>query len=186
MSWTSAGGGTLAEIIDTGPMPAYRAVEIFRQVSAGLDAAHGQRVIHRDIKPGNIMVESFGEGMDRVKIVDFGIAKKVTENASEIQKLTQTGEVFGTPLYMSPEQCRGDKLDERSDIYSLGCVMFETLTAVPPFKGESAIATIMMHLTKEPPLPDKALAIPDDLVELVLRWSRKKKRRAFSVDGRAA
>jgi len=167
-----AEGETLAEMIKRGPMAPDLAIEIFSQICAGLRAAHNQSVIHRDIKPGNIMVEILADGKVKVKVVDFGIAKKVTENADEIQKLTQTGEVFGTPLYMSPEQCRGDKLDERSDVYALGCVLFEALTGAPPFVGQSSIATIMMHLNKETPAPEK-LAVPRGLASVIYKCMEK-------------
>jgi len=167
-----AEGETLSDMLHRGPMQPDLAIEIFSQISAGLRAAHNQSVIHRDIKPSNIMVEILADGKIKVKVVDFGIAKKVTENADEIQKLTQTGEVFGTPLYMSPEQCRGDKLDERSDVYALGCVLFEALTGAPPFVGQSSIATIMMHLNKATPEPEK-FAVPRGLASVIYKCMEK-------------
>ncbi len=109
----------------------------------------------------------------------------MTENAEEIQKLTQTGEVFGTPLYMSPEQCRGEKLEESSDIYSLGCVLYEALTGSPPFKGESSIATIMMHMDKDAPAPSKLLKLPQPLISVLHRCLEKKRQRSLPVYGRA-
>jgi serine/threonine protein kinase/thioredoxin-like negative regulator of GroEL len=178
-----AGGETLSEMLKNGPLEPMKAIEIFSQLCAGLSAAHSQKVIHRDIKPSNIMVEHLANGDELVKIVDFGIAKKVTENADEIQKLTQTGEVFGTPLYMSPEQCRGDKLDQRSDIYSLGCVLYEALTGAPPFKGESAIATIFLHLGQETPTPNKDINLPPALVNVLHRClDKNSKDRYQSMD----
>ncbi|MBS2007061.1 MAG: protein kinase [Cyanobacteria bacterium SZAS TMP-1] len=168
-----AEGETLSAVLKDGPMDAQRAIEVFSQMCAGLRAAHTQGVIHRDIKPGNVMVEELADGGVRVKVVDFGIAKKVTENADEIQKLTQTGEVFGTPLYMSPEQCRGDKIDERSDVYSIGCVLYEAVTGAPPFVGQSSIATIMMHLGQEAPEPPKSLNLPRGLVNVIHKCLEK-------------
>ena len=168
-----ADGQMLSDLLKRGPFDATQVVEIFSQVAEGLKEAHSQGVIHRDIKPSNIMVETLPTGTYQVKIIDFGIAKKVTENADEIQKLTQTGEVFGTPLYMSPEQCRGMTLDARSDIYSLGCVLYESLTGVPPFKGESAVATILQHLDKKVPTPDKQYNIPAPLMTVINKCLEK-------------
>ncbi len=122
---------------------------IFRQILAGLAHAHFKGVIHRDLKPSNIFLIPQA-GTLLVKLVDFGIAKINTpENVN--QALTRTGEVFGSPLYMSPEQCAGKSLDARSDIYSLGCLMYETLSGLRPLVGESALETMHMHL-KEMPL----------------------------------
>lgn len=122
------------------------------QLCFGLIYAHGKNVVHRDIKPGNIMLlhpeREPAEGL--VKIVDFGIAKLTQSEDGEIQSLTKTGEVFGSPVYMSPEQCKGSAVDKRSDIYSLGCVIYECLTGVPPFFGETAMATMMKRLSESP------------------------------------
>jgi serine/threonine protein kinase len=122
-------------------------VHIISQITAGMAYAHKLGVIHRDIKPANIIV-SEKDGEVTATLVDFGIAKIVT--GEEGQNLTQTGEVFGSPLYMSPEQCLGKKVDGRSDIYSIGCVMYEMLTGAPPFMGDGALATLMMHVNDEP------------------------------------
>jgi serine/threonine protein kinase len=139
-------GSTLADIIKKrGQLEIENALDIFIQVAKGLSHAHQRGVLHRDIKPSNIIIS---EGNREVKIVDFGIAKVIDETTG--QQLTQTGEVFGTPLYMSPEQGAGKKLDERADLYSMGCVMFEALTAVPPLVGESAIYTIIKHQKEVP------------------------------------
>lgn len=133
-----------------GPLSEKEALPLFRQVCSGLAYAHDRGIIHRDIKPGNIML--LGESIENtpVKIVDFGIAKLV--NASDAnQNLTRPGEVFGSPLYMSPEQCSGDKLDARTDMYSVAVTMFQSLTGKPPLLGKSAIETTMMHQTVKPP-----------------------------------
>jgi len=122
------------------------------QVGFGLMYAHSHGVVHRDIKPGNIIVlhpnDLPSEGT--VKVVDFGIAKLMQSEDGQIQELTRTGEIFGSPIYMSPEQCRGTSVDRRSDIYSLGCVIYECLTGLPPFVGDSAMSTMVKHLTQEP------------------------------------
>ena len=139
-------GVALSECIsDKTPLSLDEIIDLFVQIASGLSYAHGRGIIHRDIKPSNIMLVDSGSTYPRVKIVDFGIAKSIYDNSSEMQSLTATGEIFGTPYYMSPEQCLGQKIDARSDIYSLGCTLFETLTGRPPFRGESALQTVMMH-----------------------------------------
>lgn len=135
------------------------ALPIFRQVSAGLAYAHERGIIHRDIKPGNIMLidraeadktEAVDISKKLVKIVDFGIAKLTDERGNTIQGLTKPGEVFGSPLYMSPEQCNGQKVDQRSDLYSVGITLFQALTGKPPLLGKTAIETTIMHQTTKP------------------------------------
>lgn len=122
-------------------------MQIFCAVTEGLAHAHSKGIIHRDLKPSNIILVKDERGNEVPKIVDFGIAKRQTVDA----KLTQTGEVFGTPLYMSPEQCTGGPVDERSDVYSLGCVMFEALTGEPAFGAANAILTIFRHVNETAP-----------------------------------
>jgi len=149
MDWIE--GISLAERIElSGPLNDRIALNIFQQISNGLGCAHKHGIIHRDIKPANIMLIETSEGT-KVKIVDFGIARLQTAEASGQQALTAHGEVFGSPLYMSPEQTRGEKLDARSDLYSLGCSLFETLTGQVPFRGNSALATSLMHQEAEIP-----------------------------------
>ncbi|CAN5193346.1 hypothetical protein BH10CYA1_BH10CYA1_55550 [soil metagenome] len=129
------------------------AIALFIQVCFGMSYAHSKGIVHRDIKPTNIMLLNnlpFGtEGS--VKVVDFGIAKYSAREGGEVQALTRTGEVFGSPLYMSPEQCQGGTVDQRSDIYSLGCVMFEALTGTLPFIGENALLTMLKHQSDTAP-----------------------------------
>jgi hypothetical protein len=118
-------------------------------VCLALDYAHHEGVVHRDLKPTNIILERTGSQPQFIpKIVDFGIAKV---NLQEETALTQIGEMLGTPLYMSPEQCAGELVDSKSDIYSLGCVIFECLTGTPPFSGKNSLVTMMMHRHNEPP-----------------------------------
>jgi len=134
-----------------GQLPYERTIDIFIQVADALSSAHGQGIIHRDIKPSNLMlVPDQKTGAIKVKLVDFGIAR-LTNKGSDTQSQTATGLVFGTPYYMSPEQCDGQRVDERSDIYSLGCAMFETLTGNPPFVGGSTVETLLLHGTKPAP-----------------------------------
>jgi serine/threonine-protein kinase len=141
-------GKPLTDIIEeAGALPPARAAEITRQAADALTVAHDLGIVHRDLKPDNIMVTRTREGADLVKVVDFGIAKA---GNNEAQKVTKTGLVVGTPEYMSPEQLAGDKLDGRSDLYSLGLVTYNCLTGTLPFKSESAQEAMIMRLTDSP------------------------------------
>lgn len=125
-------------------------IHIISQVCSALEHAHHKGIIHRDLKPSNIMIVQSELEPNFVKIVDFGIAKFIREDSLSSQKLTHTGEVFGTPLYMSPEQCLGQKLDARTDIYSLGCVLYECLTGKQPLVGDTAYETIGKQINEIP------------------------------------
>jgi serine/threonine protein kinase len=143
-------GKTLAELLrERGRLEVQEFVDIFSQVCDGLSYAHSRGIIHRDLKPSNIMLATEMDGTQIVKIVDFGIAK-MTHSDNE-QHLTKTGEIFGSPFYMSPEQCRGLSPDHRSDLYSIGCAMFECLSGSVPYCGENSIRTLFMHI--EEPIP---------------------------------
>lgn len=128
-------------------------LEIFEQLCEGLSVAHGLGIIHRDVKPGNIMF--LDEESNRLKLLDFGIAKIMTEEGEEAQHLTRTGDVFGSPLYMSPEQCMGKRLDNRSDIYALGCVIFETMTGRHAISGNTILDTMNKHVSLVPSYPSE-------------------------------
>ena len=148
-------GCSLGELLSNSkPINWRQAVPLFSQICEGIDHAHRSNIVHRDLKPGNIMLlpSAFEKHNFQIKIVDFGIAKVLGDVNAH---LTQTGEVFGSPLYMSPEQCQGQELDQRSDIYALGCVMYATLTGHAPFEGRNMMETLSMHLNASPP------AIPD-------------------------
>ncbi len=140
-------GETLASLIARGGLNEAECLSVFIQICFGLAHAHDLGIVHRDVKPSNIMVvDGTNLGSEgSVKILDFGIAKILQHDEGEIQALTKTGEIFGSPFYMSPEQCTGHAVDHRSDIYSLGCVMFECLTGKPPFQGDSALGTMLLH-----------------------------------------
>lgn len=143
-------GPTLDQIIKTdGRISIERFMQIFPQVCAGLQHAHKKGIVHRDIKPSNLMIVDTEDEKDVVKIVDFGLAKPSQQDAEK--HLTQTGIVLGTPLFMSPEQCRGREIDFRTDIYSLGCVMYAAITGKYPFEGESTMDTLYMHIAEPPP-----------------------------------
>lgn len=144
-------GSSLADLLgDKGRLSVSRMVPIISQVCEALEHAHRKGIIHRDLKPSNIMITMDEEGADFVRVVDFGIAKILAAEGPEDSKLTQTGSVFGSPMYMSPEQCSGKKLDSRSDIYSLGCVMYECLTGSGPFVGTNSLETMHKHVVDEP------------------------------------
>lgn len=147
-------GRSLQEILaEAGKLSGPMLVKVFEQIAKALQYIHKRGVVHRDIKASNIMLQDI-EGDLYAKLVDFGIAKVIAENGGG-QKLTETGSVFGSPFYMSPEQCQGNQVDARSDIYSLGCVMYECYVGHPPIQGENALKTIFMHVTHAPePLQD--------------------------------
>lgn len=144
-------GKSLADVIDEeGSLLEQRAINILLQICEALSQAHEHNIIHRDIKPSNILLSRTADGEEVVRVVDFGIAKTLASDDRETRDLTQTGEVFGSPQYMSPEQCLGFMLDQRSDIYSLGCLMYETLTGKPPFAGNNAIQLVIKHMNDRP------------------------------------
>ncbi len=141
-------GTALTDLIEKGgSLAPARAGSIVHQTADALQVAHDAGIVHRDLKPDNIMVAKNRDGTDLVKVVDFGIAKA---SSSDAQKVTKTGMVVGTPEYMSPEQLAGDKLDGRSDIYSLGLVAFNCITGKLPFPSESAQEAMIMRLTDRP------------------------------------
>ena len=151
--------------------PPRRAWQSFSQATAGLARAGEQKLVHRDIKPENILITKSGE----VKVADFGLARSAYDGTGESMALTQVGMTLGTPLYMSPEQAEGRKLDPRSDIYSLGVTCYHLLAGTPPFEGETALAVAVKHL-KSVPVPLKTLRpdLPDKLCEIVHTMLAKK------------
>ncbi|MGD9679713.1 MAG: protein kinase [Candidatus Obscuribacterales bacterium] len=164
-------GSSLQEIIeDRGPLSPRESLELFFQACHGLSEAHARGVVHRDIKPGNMVMMKERDGTGTLKIVDFGIARLAREDDNG-PDLTATGEIFGTPKYMSPEQCRGQKVDKRSDIYSLTCVLYEMLVGKPPFIAESSIELLMMHVSEAPALDQKNL--PDTLKSILFKGLAK-------------
>lgn len=139
-------GKTLSDIIQEGPIDNTRALEIALQLCDALETIHKLKIVHRDLKPSNIMIDSGG----KLKLLDFGIARLQTD-VRATQSLTETGDIVGSPAYMSPEQCLGMSLDERSDIYSLGCILYEIFSGQPVFKGQNSIDYVIQHLNESPP-----------------------------------
>jgi serine/threonine protein kinase len=168
-----AEGKTVAELLEfSGRFSPLRVMLLVEDVLDALVHAHEKGVVHRDLKPGNIILSTTVGGDETAKVFDFGIAKLMPHGDSAGHDLTQTGEVFGSPLYMSPEQCLGKSLDGRSDIYSLGCIIFEALAGQPPLQGETTVETIIKHV-QEPPAPLSkyctGTAIPAGLEQLVAK-----------------
>jgi serine/threonine protein kinase len=134
-------GGSLAERVADGPLPMENAVKLLAGAAAGLDALHQAGLVHRDIKPANILLDG-----DTPYVSDFGLAKD-----SQASNLTRPGQALGSLDYMSPEQIRGEDVSPATDIYSLGCVMFEVLTGTPPFGGRPSMRVLFAHLQEPPP-----------------------------------
>ncbi|TWH21753.1 serine/threonine-protein kinase [Prauserella rugosa] len=140
-------GRTLRDIVKTeGPMPERRAMEVMADVSAALDFSHRHGIVHRDVKPANVMITRGGA----VKVMDFGIARAVHDGQAA---MTQTAAVIGTAQYLSPEQARGERVDARSDVYAAGCVLYELVTGDPPFTGDSPVAVAYQHVREDPKPP---------------------------------
>ena len=172
-------GCTLAQLISGGPLPLPRLITILTQLADALDYAHAHGVVHRDIKPGNVLMDQSGHCL----LTDFGLAQVV----QEATRFTRPGEAIGTPAYMSPEQACGEKVDQRSDIYSLGVVLFEMATGRVPYKADTPVATVMKHI--HDPLPSaRALhpALPE-AVDLVIGQAMAKDPAArFATAGQMA
>ena len=162
-------GEALARILAReAPLSVERALELARQIADGLGAAHELGIVHRDLKPDNILVARNKSGKEVAKVVDFGIAKAIQENAGDA--LTRTGLVIGTPEFMSPEQLLGDPIDARSDLYALGCILHLMLTASPPFAAATREQMIKRRLSEEAPhAQDLDPGLPDSLDRIVHR-----------------
>ncbi|MBX9693582.1 MAG: protein kinase [Cyanobacteria bacterium] len=181
-------GGTLADIISAeGKVEPRRAIQILLQVCQALSYAHDRRFVHRDIKPSNVMIEESVEGADStIQIVDFGIAKIVEATGGANSDLTHTGDVFGTPSYMSPEQCQGEDVDSRSDIYSAGCMLYEMITGRQPFHGANAIQVAVKQVSGDiesfsSNCPDGHILV--SLEQIVRRCMRKSREERYqSID----
>jgi predicted Ser/Thr protein kinase len=160
-------GESLSAILAHGAIDPRRAIDIARQIADGLSAAHELGIVHRDLKPDNVIVASNRTGKETPKVVDFGIAKALSDSPQDA--LTRSGLVIGTPEYMSPEQLLGDPVDARADIYSLGCILYQMLTGVQPFAAESREQMIRRRLHEAPPhVRDVLPEIPRRLDTLIV------------------
>ena len=157
-------GRTLRDILKSeGRLPGRRAMEIAADICAALDFSHRNGIIHRDIKPANVMITPAGA----VKVMDFGIARAVADTSATV---TQTANVIGTAQYLSPEQARGESVDARSDVYSTGCLLYELVTGVPPFQGDSPVAVAYQHVRENPVMPSaRNPEVPRALDSIVMK-----------------
>jgi eukaryotic-like serine/threonine-protein kinase len=162
-------GTSLCERLEQGKIPELQALQFAKQIAESLSEAHENGIFHRDLKPDNIFIETVGVSTV-VKVLDFGIAGGV-----DAMRLTRAGEVFGTPQYMSPEQCNGTDLDHRTDIYSLGCILYEMIEGKPPFSAESPMATMLKHVRAKVPTPRNGSQFTAKLLQLALRKDRTKR-----------
>lgn len=172
-------GSDLAARLEKGPSLSLREVlRIVRQTAEALDFAHSHGIVHRDIKPSNILLDATG----RVKVADFGIAKMAGQNT----EMTVAGSVMGSPQYLSPEQIRGDELDGRSDIFSLGVLLYELLSRKRPFEGDTITTLVYQILHKEPPPISELRQIPDRLEQLLRRMIAKDRKERFTAASEVA
>lgn len=176
------GGGTLAERLGRGALPAEEALHAALQITRALEAAHEQGIIHRDLKPANVKITGEGE----VKLLDFGLAKALrakggpaagTELPTATLEPTRTGTVMGTAPYMSPEQARGEEVDQRTDVWAFGCVLYEMLAGRRAFGGENVSDTLASVLRNEPDWEALPAELPLAVRILLRRCLRKDPRR---------
>lgn len=169
-------GHTLADEIKANPngLSLQRFYEVFCQVTRGIAAAHRADIVHRDLTPANIFIVDEGPEAGTAKVLDFGLAKFVSADGESLVSLTQTGASLGTPAYMSPEQCKGEKVDARSDIYALGCCMYEALAGKKVFEHDTVFGFMSAHVQQEPPTPiSNSTTLPANLEGWILRCLEK-------------
>ena len=168
-------GTELQNVLD-GPTPPERAVDLILQMLRGLEHAHGQGVVHRDLKPQNVFVTRDHEGREVLKLVDFGIAKIIGGDGA-LEQMTRAGMVFGTPQYMSPEQALGLEIDARADLYAAGVLLYQIVTGKLPFNSDDPVALIRMQVSTEPPpLPP---SVPQELAAIIFRLLAKQKEQRY-------
>jgi len=164
-------GEPLADRMQRGAMELLETLTIGKQIASALSAAHERDIVHRDLKPDNVFLLEISDGSTFCKVLDFGISKDLSEE----QDLTKTGELFGTPRYMSPEQSEGRELDGRTDLYSLGCILYEMLTGRPPFVGDTAMAILVAHVQEDVPSIDEVAPreVPPQAADYVMAMLEK-------------
>lgn len=176
-----AEGQTLSQRIgDLDHIPLEEALPIFIQACEALSHSHERGVIHRDVKPGNMILVTSEDGHDQLKIVDFGIAKVI--GGGQALQVTQNGDILGSPLYMSPEQCMGQELDLRTDIYSLGCVMFTALLGREPFVGDNVLDTMYRRTVEDVPRfvsVRKDLELPQSIESIVIKALQRERKKRY-------
>ncbi|HMY52501.1 MAG TPA: serine/threonine-protein kinase [Candidatus Obscuribacter sp.] len=176
-------GETLAAYLERkGTLDLAQSLNLFCQIAEALAAVHEAGIVHRDLKPGNIFLSQI-DGVYRIKLVDFGIAKVQAVEGRDAMTLTQTGEFFGSPLYMSPEQCKGEKIDGRCDIYALGCVMYECLSGVSPFQeqAENQLKLLLAQISSPPAPFHTGLLLPESLKAVVFKCLAKEPSARYST-----
>ncbi|MDQ6849513.1 MAG: Stk1 family PASTA domain-containing Ser/Thr kinase [Actinomycetota bacterium] len=171
-------GRTLRDILKAeGRLPVRRAMEIAADVCGALDFSHKNGLIHRDVKPANVMITEAGA----VKVMDFGIARAIADNSATV---TQTANVIGTAQYLSPEQARGESVDARSDVYSTGCLLYELVTGVPPFQGDSPVAVAYQHVRENASTPSSRVPeLPRALDSIVMKALAKNQLNRYQSAG---
>ena len=174
MAMRLVGGGSLKDLMRRGRLPFERSVRILRDVAAALDYAHSKGVVHRDVKPPNVLLDPEG----RVYLADFGIAKMLEAKAG----LTATGMITGTPQYMAPEQATGGKIDRHADVYALGIMAYEMFTGQVPFAADTPVAILMKHVQEPLPLPPRD-SVPEGLMRAVLKCTAKKPEERYDSAG---
>ncbi len=175
MDWLD--GITLHErVVAQGPLTEREAIPIFIQIAAAIGSAHKAKVVHRDLKPEHVVLcKNEAHDASDVRIVDFGIAKLIHDESAPAPKegLTMDGMVIGTPLYMSPQQIKGIKLDGATDIYSLGCLMYFAVSGVAPFEGDNYMDVMYKHVNNPPPPFPSRVKVSDDLTAVIFRAMEK-------------
>ncbi|MDC0712531.1 serine/threonine-protein kinase [Stigmatella sp. ncwal1] len=178
MEWLP-GRDLAAELAARGPLSPKEALEVLEQVGAALEAAHQAGVVHRDLKAQNVVCLRGGAEAVRVKLVDFGVAKDLSPQTPGASSLTKTGTVLGTPLFMAPEQIRGEKPDTRTDLYALGLLLFHLVTGKPPFLGTTPHEVEEQHLHAPPPRPSERAPVPAALDAVVHRCLQKRREERY-------
>ncbi|MBK9145236.1 MAG: protein kinase [Candidatus Melainabacteria bacterium] len=173
-------GRALRDVLaERGALALAEGLEVLDQIAAGLSSVHQAGIVHRDLKTGNIVLDMTDGDGPLIKLLDFGIAKRSQND--EVDALTRTGDIIGSPYYMSPEQARGEAVDARSDIYSLGCIAYEIFSGKVPFAGDTALDTINMHLRRDPEPLSSVATVPAELDGCLARMLAKRREDRFET-----